>query len=229
MGDGMALPMQHGGKPSLCQGDALLQPVRHGRQARGSFRPDQRFMCGTSVGIVWNNHFSAAKLQKEGNSKVWPQGFHIGFNLRRWAWHGACGKGHRAAFLLWFGGTAPNPAPPQRLAVSRGPLLTGFAFRPALPLPLNGRAEIGCWTVPFRPAVNQDPEVCERSSFDARGAAARQGVVGNASKGAFGFNSKGRPIPWGDIPARPFIGFSSEDELMIARMLDDWLQTATDQ
>lgn len=50
-----------------------------------------------------------------------------------------------------------------------------------------------------------------------------------AAKGAFGFNRKGRPIPWGDIPARPFIGFSSEDELMIAQMLDDWLQTATDQ
>lgn len=32
-----------------------------------------------------------------------------------------------------------------------------------------------------------------------------------ASRGAFGSNRRGSPIPWGDIPARPFLGISAED------------------
>ena len=31
-----------------------------------------------------------------------------------------------------------------------------------------------------------------------------------ARKGAYGTNSRGGPIPWGDVPARPFLGFSDE-------------------
>ena len=31
-----------------------------------------------------------------------------------------------------------------------------------------------------------------------------------AAKGAFGTTSRGAPIPWGDIPARPFLGVSDE-------------------
>jgi len=33
-----------------------------------------------------------------------------------------------------------------------------------------------------------------------------------AKKGAYGSTGKGHPIPWGDIPARPFIGISEADE-----------------
>ena len=32
-----------------------------------------------------------------------------------------------------------------------------------------------------------------------------------AEKGAFGATSRGTPIPWGDIPARPFLGLSADD------------------
>ncbi len=32
-----------------------------------------------------------------------------------------------------------------------------------------------------------------------------------AARGAYGAMSTGRPIPWGDIPARPFLGFSADD------------------
>lgn len=31
-----------------------------------------------------------------------------------------------------------------------------------------------------------------------------------AKRGAFGTTSKGRPIPWGDIPGRPFLGLNDE-------------------
>jgi phage gpG-like protein len=34
-------------------------------------------------------------------------------------------------------------------------------------------------------------------------------------KGYAGRNSKGRPIPWGDIPARPFLGISDYDKATI--------------
>lgn len=32
-----------------------------------------------------------------------------------------------------------------------------------------------------------------------------------ADKGEFGRDSRGRPIPWGDIPARPYLGMSDAD------------------
>lgn len=49
-----------------------------------------------------------------------------------------------------------------------------------------------------------------------------------AAKGQFGQMANGSPIPWGNIPARPFIGVSTEDEAMIVEILSDWLQTASD-
>lgn len=47
-----------------------------------------------------------------------------------------------------------------------------------------------------------------------------------AGKGALGTTSRGSPIPWGDIPARPFLGVSAEDETQISAILSDYLQTA---
>lgn len=44
-----------------------------------------------------------------------------------------------------------------------------------------------------------------------------------AAKGAFGQNAAGRSIPWGDIPARPFLGLSIEDEVEIIRIAEEWL------
>ena len=36
-----------------------------------------------------------------------------------------------------------------------------------------------------------------------------------AHKGAFGQTKRGTPLPWGDIPARPFLGVSSSAEAQI--------------
>jgi phage virion morphogenesis protein len=36
-----------------------------------------------------------------------------------------------------------------------------------------------------------------------------------AKQGQFGTNRRGRPIPWGDIPARPFIGLSTADRALV--------------
>lgn len=52
-----------------------------------------------------------------------------------------------------------------------------------------------------------------------------------AAKGAFGSYPTGLagrdfdvPIPWGDIPARPFVGLSGEDRDVIERDMVDWLR-----
>ncbi|PZQ20147.1 MAG: phage virion morphogenesis protein, partial [Sphingopyxis macrogoltabida] len=49
-----------------------------------------------------------------------------------------------------------------------------------------------------------------------------------ARKGAFGKNAHGNPIPWGDIPARPWLGLSDEDEANIILLADDYLEQAFD-
>lgn len=47
-----------------------------------------------------------------------------------------------------------------------------------------------------------------------------------AAKGAFGRTRRGAPIPWGDIPARPFIGLSSDDEVEVIAILREHLTRA---
>ena len=41
-----------------------------------------------------------------------------------------------------------------------------------------------------------------------------------AAKGAFGKTSRGAPIPFGTIPARRWLGLSSEDEAKIVKIVD---------
>lgn len=44
-----------------------------------------------------------------------------------------------------------------------------------------------------------------------------------AVAGALGRNQRGGPIPWGDIPPRPFLGLSSEDQSDVLEILRDAL------
>ena len=53
-----------------------------------------------------------------------------------------------------------------------------------------------------------------------------------AEQGAFGVTSRSSPIPWGDIPARPFLadaggGLAPEDERAIVDIVIDYLRDAT--
>ena len=45
-----------------------------------------------------------------------------------------------------------------------------------------------------------------------------------AARGSFGSTAKGAPIPWGDIPARPFLGVSNDDKDAIFRIITDHLR-----
>lgn len=47
-----------------------------------------------------------------------------------------------------------------------------------------------------------------------------------AERGEFGSSKRGSPIPWGDIPARPFLGVSAEDKLAILDILQEHIEAA---
>jgi phage gpG-like protein len=44
-------------------------------------------------------------------------------------------------------------------------------------------------------------------------------------KGAFGINSRGQSIPWGDIPARPFLGRNERADKKVLDMMNDFFST----
>ncbi len=48
-----------------------------------------------------------------------------------------------------------------------------------------------------------------------------------AARGAYGKDRHGRPIPWGDIPARPFLGLSDADRAELMEILREHLASAT--
>lgn len=47
-----------------------------------------------------------------------------------------------------------------------------------------------------------------------------------AGKGAFGTASNGSKIPWGNIPARPYLGIGSEDEAGIIAIAEEYIAGA---
>lgn len=47
-----------------------------------------------------------------------------------------------------------------------------------------------------------------------------------AKRGAFGKTRRGAPIPWGDIPARPFLGISEDDKGAILAVFEGHLRAA---
>ncbi|THF60912.1 phage virion morphogenesis protein [Pseudothauera rhizosphaerae] len=49
-----------------------------------------------------------------------------------------------------------------------------------------------------------------------------------AKQGEYGATRRGAPIPWGDIPARPFLGLSAEDEAAVLGVLQGYLGRLVD-
>lgn len=45
-----------------------------------------------------------------------------------------------------------------------------------------------------------------------------------AKQGAFGRTSRNGPIPWGDIPAREYLGLSIENEEDLVELVEDFIQ-----
>ncbi|QPT09868.1 phage virion morphogenesis protein [Sphingomonas paucimobilis] len=69
--------------------------------------------------------------------------------------------------------------------------------------------------------------LASRSETEIGSALEYSGVMqGGAAKGAFGRNARGGPLPWGTIPARPFLGLSDADERSILDIVDEHLAEA---
>ena len=93
------------------------------------------------------------------------------------------------------------------------------------------RERIGKWPGPILRVTGRLADSIISDS-DATSAVAGTNVVYagvhqfGASRGEFGATTAGSPIPWGDIPARPFLGISSADELDIIDVLNDHFDDA---
>lgn len=70
-------------------------------------------------------------------------------------------------------------------------------------------------------------QLVTRDSAEIGSALEYSAVMQNgAKKGAFGKGRNGRPVPWGDIPARVWLGISAEDERNILDIIDEHLEEA---
>lgn len=83
-----------------------------------------------------------------------------------------------------------------------------------------GPAEVSWGTNVIYAAVHQFG--AEQGAFGARMGRTRPSEKRPTSRDYF------FPIPWGDIPARPFLGVSDEDRTGILAALEDWLTQAWD-
>ncbi|KXF92095.1 phage virion morphogenesis protein [Phaeobacter inhibens] len=111
----------------------------------------------------------------------------------------------------------------------RGEQPNGAPFAPRSPVTLKHYAAKG-FKFGSQP-LNKSGEMRQQLAYEATadgiswGSNAIQSAVMQfgADKGAFGTNAQGKPIPWGNIPARPFLGVSAEDRTGIVEELEDWL------
>lgn len=110
----------------------------------------------------------------------------------------------------------------------------GNPFAPRSPLTLEQYAER---ELTFGPPLNVTGDLRQSIAYEASrdgvfwGSNAIQAAVMQfgASQGAFGTSPRGGPLPWGDIPARPFIGVSDEDLLNIQAEIAEYLTRKTEE
>ena len=117
--------------------------------------------------------------------------------------------------------------------VERGEQPDGAPFAPRSPVTLERYAAQG---FSFGRPLNRSGEMRQQFATESGpdffriGSNAIQAAVMHfgASKGSLGSTSKGGPIPWGDIPARPMFGVSDEDQTLFLAELSEWLENAAE-
>lgn len=88
--------------------------------------------------------------------------------------------------------------------------------------------------VDFRPLFGPTGRLSSEISYEADADSVRWGsnliysavMQFGAEKGEFGSMANGSPIPWGDIPARPFLGISDDDRAGLTATVEEWLEEA---
>lgn len=112
----------------------------------------------------------------------------------------------------------------------RGEQPDGTPFAPRSPTTLEKYAARGFRS--FGPPLNLFGYLRESIAFQAGPDGVAWGSNENklavmqfgAEQGAFGTNARGAPSPWGDIPARPYVGLSDEDLRYIVADVEDRLE-----
>lgn len=107
----------------------------------------------------------------------------------------------------------------------------GTAFAPRSPTTLDAYKARGD-VVDFRPLIGPSKALSGTifphagADFVEVGSGREYAAVMQfgAAKGAFGRTKRGAPIPWGNIPARPFLGLSEQDRLNIVDVVEEWLE-----
>ena len=115
--------------------------------------------------------------------------------------------------------------------IERGEQPDGQPFAPRSQTTLDRYARIG---KPFGAPLNYSGAMRLGIHFEAGedylelGSNALQAAVMQfgAKQDQFGQTARGGPIPWGDIPARPFLGLSEQDKTDLLAELGDWLEQA---
>lgn len=111
---------------------------------------------------------------------------------------------------------------------------TGAYWLPLSPVTIARRAKQGKWPGQMlqvsqgglASSIQEDsgPDEARLGSDKVYGPALQFG----AWKGAFGRTKRGAPIPWGDLPSRPFMGVGPRDEEDIMDHLRDYLRKAVE-
>lgn len=107
----------------------------------------------------------------------------------------------------------------------------GAAWAPKRPATLERYRQMGYGKLtrpligPGRALSRQIQRIVSRDAVTIGSSLIYAGVMQDgAAKGAFGTDRRGRPIPWGRIPARTWLGISSADELAIVGIVEEHLE-----
>ena len=92
------------------------------------------------------------------------------------------------------------------------------------------RGESGIGTLRLTDTMRQTISYEPGSNYVDWGSNAIQAAVMQfgAPQGSLGTASNGSPVPWGDIPARPYVGIGPDDETAILETIEEWLQRLID-
>lgn len=83
---------------------------------------------------------------------------------------------------------------------------------------------------PSRRLSNEIASIASPDGVEVGSSLEYSGVMqGGARKGAFGNDSRGHPLPWGDIPPRVWLGLSEVDETNIIDIADEYLEAAFEE
>ncbi|RIA44053.1 phage gpG-like protein [Hephaestia caeni] len=121
----------------------------------------------------------------------------------------------------------------DRFAASEAP--DGSKWAPKSPTTLEHYRRMGDGDRP-KPLIGPSRRLSTEIHAQATKAAVEVGsnliysgvMQGGAAKGAFGSDGAGRPIPWGNIPARVWLGLSETDERNILDIVDEAIAPALD-